>query len=328
MLILSNSKVNTWRKCHYSYYLKYKEKLVKKSKAGALFRGSMLHECLEAYNNGKSWKKVYKKYLEQFNKDYFAEEIEEMGNVPKMVYDLMESYVEYYKDEEDELEYLVNELHFELPLIKDVSIQGYIDAVVRRKSDNSIWAMETKTYAREPDPDFLIFNNQSALYNWALQQLYPDEKIGGTLWNIIKAKQPSEPTILKSGEVSKRGLDSTPLMVRNWLLGNNFNPEDYQELLEKVSYNDFFSRYYIRTSDKVINSIMQDFKDSGEQILSNQKLNFFIKDKNLNRDCTWCNYKEICHAELEDNDVDFIRTKMYKIREEEENGSKKEKKKK
>ena len=66
ILKLSNSKVTTWRKCHMAYHYKYNLKLRPKRKGIALRRGSIIHECIEAYDSGRSWRKPYKEFAKQF----------------------------------------------------------------------------------------------------------------------------------------------------------------------------------------------------------------------------------------------------------------------
>lgn len=318
MFVVSNSKLNTWRRCHYSYYLKYALKLERKLKPGPLQRGVVIHECLENWNNGKSWKKPLKKYRENFYKNTFEEERVELGDIPQMVQELLEAYTHFYTEEE--FEYLQNELHFELPLTQDIAIQGYIDSIVKDKNGR-VWSMENKTYARTPDRDFLIFNPQSATYNWALKQLgYEPE---GMLWNIIKAKEPTKPKLTqKTQQLSVAKLDSTPYTVRKGIIELGLDPEDYQDFIDKHDYSNYFYRHQIRLNQKVVDSIMEDTISTAQEIYDQGGK---LKDKNLGKDCSWCSYKSICQAELMGLDVDYIIEAEYQVRKKEDNNGSKEK---
>lgn len=305
ILKISNSKVSTWRKCHMAYHYKYCQKLRPKKKGIALRRGSIIHECIEAYDSGRSWRKPYRSFAKQFYKETFKEEIAEFGDIPRMVEELMENYQALYED--DGLLYLGSEVHFELPLMPGVIIEGYLDALVEDEKGN-VWPKETKTYKKNPDYDFLLMNTQSALYTWATAEMGYKPK--GTLWDIIRAKEPSRPQLLKSGKISKKGIDSTPYTVRKALMEMGEDPEDHKDLLAKVSYEDYFRRYPVRVNPTVVKGIMGDFKSTAKEIL-NQGTK--LCDRNLGKGCAWCDYKSLCQAELMGLDTEFIRKKQFEV---------------
>lgn len=292
-----------------AYYYKYGLKLRPKKKGIALRRGSIIHECIEAYDSGRSWRKPYRNFAKQFYEETFKEEIVEMGDIPRMVEELMENYQALY--ENDGLIYLGNELHFELPLMPGVVIEGYLDALVEDEK-GAIWPKETKTYKRNPDYDFLLLNTQSALYTWAVTEMGYSPK--GTLWDIIRAKEPGRPQLLKDGKVSKRGIDSTPYTVKKALREMGQNPEDYEDLLAKVSYEDYFRRYPVRVNPTVVKGIMDDFKSTAREIM---KFGGKLRDRNLGKGCAWCDYKPLCQADLMGLDTEFIQKKQFEVVEKE-----------
>ena len=303
---ISNSRVKVFRSCHYSHYLKYVRDIVKKQKASALVRGSIVHECLEAYNSGKSWKKPFNRFKEEFYENTFEEERVELGDIPDMVEELMENYTFYYEEvNPDEYEYVSNELHFEIPLIEGVRLEGYIDSVVE-DSKGRLYTMEHKTYKRDPGREFIIFNPQSSIYNWAMEQL--GKECHGTIWDIVKAKKPSWPSLLKSGKLSKAKLDSTPYSVEKGILALGLDPDDYRDFINSHSFETYFTREVIRHNKHVTQGIMEDLKDTAKMIRDHGEE---LKDKNLGRDCSWCSYKEICQAEILGYDTDYIIQKEY-----------------
>lgn len=308
-LKISNSKVSTWRKCHMAYHYKYHEHLRPKKKGIALRRGSIIHECIEAYDSGRSWRKPFNSFAKQFYEETFKEEIAEIGDIPRMVEELMENYQALY--DEDGLTYLGNEVHFELPLMPGVVIEGYLDALVEDEA-GCVWPKETKTYKRNPDYDFLLLNTQSALYTWAVMEMGYKPK--GTLWDIVRAKEPSRPVFTKKGEISKKGVDSTPYTVRKALREMGKDPKDYQDLIDKVSFDDFFRRYPVRVNHTVVKGIMEDFKSTAREI---QKQGHKLCDRNLGKGCSWCDYKPLCQAELMGLDTEYIRKKQFEIAEKE-----------
>ena len=321
MFQVSNSKINTWRRCHYSYYLKYVEKIVRKRKEGPLQRGIIIHSCLEAYNSNKSWKKPFKVFEEGFYKTTFAEERVELGDIPAMVKELMENYIHYY--EEDELEYIENEQYFELPLTSEIELVGYIDAVVEDVR-GKVWPMDYKTFARSPDRDTLIFNAQAANYIWALTELgYTPE---GMIWDIIKAKEPTRPKLTaKTQKMSQAKLDSTPYTIIKGIKELGLDPNEFHDFINKHDYESYFQRHFIRLNKRVVDSIMEDTVSTAKQMLEQGET---LKDRNLSRDCSWCSYKSICQAELLGLDVDYIIEAEYEPKKSREVPNDKEKEKK
>jgi len=318
MLTISNSRINLFRNCHYAHYLKYVKNLEKKTKAGPLQRGSIIHECIELHNKGEKWEPALKKFSTEFYKTTFKEEIVEMGDIPKMVQELLENYFHHYAKES--ITYLKNELHFTLPLIKGVEIEGYIDAVIKDGSKRT-WGMETKTYSKTPDRDFLMFNGQSALYTWAMEQL--EYKPEGMLWNVIKAKEPTKPKMTeKTKKLSLAKLDSTPYTIIKGIKELGLNPKDYTEFINNHDYESYLYRHFIRINKSVTKFIMEDVKSTAQNILDSGET---IKDRNLSKNCSWCSFKEICQAELMGLDTDYIIKSEYKIR---EKGGKKDEKEK
>lgn len=320
MITISNSRINKYLTCPYAHYVKYFQGIVPKRTGGALERGSAIHKAIEDYHNGKSWKKSVDKFSKEFYKNTFKEEIIAFGDTPKLVYALCDNYFHYYEDQEENIEYLENEYHFELPLCKGVNLEGYCDSVL--KIDGKIWAKETKTYKTMPDRNFLVFNRQSAIYTWALQHEY--KNIAGTMWDIILAQMPGRPELTQKGVLSQKKIRTTPLEMERGIIELGLNPKDYTELINSVSYEDFFRRYPIRISNDIIKSIMDDTTTIAKIIRDKSHEH---QHKNLGKHCSYCEYKSLCQAQLLNLDVDFVLKADYKLREESDNGKKRKVKK-
>jgi CRISPR/Cas system-associated exonuclease Cas4 (RecB family) len=318
---VSNSRIRLYRSCHFAHYLKYVKDLVKKVKSEPFQRGGLVHSAIESYHTGKSWKKVVSKFEEEFYDKTFSEERVELGDIPKMVRELLENYFYFYRHEDDQFKYLETELHFVLPLVGDIDIEGYIDGVVEDLDKNQIFGKEIKTYSRMPDRELLVFNIQSSIYLWALKQL--DYSPRGILWDILKAKEPTKPKITqKKQELSLAKLDSTPYTVIKGIQELGLNPKDYEEFINKHSFDGYFIRYQVRHNPKVTKSIMEDTKATAKEIYFKGPK---MKDKNLGKNCGWCSYKSICQAELMGLDTDYIIKADYQSREEGRNGNKEKK---
>lgn len=305
LIKISNSRLKLFLRCPYAHYLKYYEDLERKTKAAALQRGSIVHEAIEAYNKGKSWKKVVNRFSEEFYKNTMAEERVELGDIPQIAKTICENYFACYGDED--LEYLNSEMHFELPLTKTITIEGYIDALVR--DGNTLWPMEHKTYSRMPDRDFIIFNSQSGIYIWALEQL--GYKPAGMLWNILLVKEPALPKLTSTGKLSQAMIKSTPHAIRKGIKSLGFNPKLYKNYINKFDYEDFFFRHKVRLSRNVVSTIMDDTIQIAKLI---EKEGHKLTAKNLGKDCSWCSFKPLCQAELLGLDKEYIQKAEYETR--------------
>ncbi|APQ42012.1 helicase [Clostridium phage Clo-PEP-1] len=315
MLKISNSRINKFLSCPYAHYVKYYEGLVPKRSGAALQRGSAIHQAIEDYHNGKSWKKSVDKFSKEFYKNTFKEEILEFGDIPKMVYSLCDNYFHYYDEKEDNVTYVENEHHFELKLCKGVNLEGYIDSVL--DVDGKIWAKETKTYKKMPDRNFLIFNRQSAIYTWALLHEYP--KVSGTIWDIILAQQPGRPELTQKGVLSQKRIKSTPLELERGIKELGLDPKDYESYINSARWEDFFVRHPIILSKNILNSVMDDTIEIAKLIRDEGHKR---KEKNLGKGCSFCEYKSLCQAELLNLDKEFIIKADYRQREESDNGKK------
>ena len=300
-LSVSNSRLNLFRRCHRAHYYKYCWNIVPRRKGEALERGSAIHACLEAYYKGKSWKKEWKKFRDKWEAEHLLEEKELLGDIPQMVYDLMENYIECYEAEDEDIDYLETELHFEVPLVEGIELEGYIDYIAR--DDKGIVIGETKTHKMFPNNDVRLFNAQSSIYAWVLNEklsLY-EEPIKRIVWNYIKAKQPTEPQVLKNGKLSTKKIDSTPYTVSKTIKKLGLNEKDYADLISAQSYDNYFRRHELRINKKVMNSIVEDTISTAQQIKNNP----LLKDRNLGKDCSFCDYRGICQAELIDPEADL-----------------------
>lgn len=319
---LSYSRIRVWKNNHYDHYQKYVNKLVPKKKGQALIRGSIIHECLEAYYDGKSWKKVWKKFADEYYSNAFEEEKGSKNDIAYMSKELLEAYFHFYEEEDEGTEYIENELHFELPLVDDITLEGYIDAVIEDE-DGKYWVKDYKTFRTKPDYNSLRFNYQMAIYIWAAEQIL-DIKIEGMIWDVVTAKTPQKPRVLKNGEISTAKIDSNPYTLRKGLIELGRNPKDYSDYLASVSYEDYFHRYKIRNNKKVVEALMDDIKRTALEIKESGEV---LKDMNLETKFK-SDYLDLWQAEITGGDVDYIIKNHYERKDEVKNGKTKKKNKK
>lgn len=316
MVEISQSRINTWRKCRRAHYYKYVMNLERKKPPVPLVRGKILHAIIEAWINGHDWKMVMEEQLKPFYK-LFAEEREEYGDLPTEIPRLMAGYVKTYA--EDGLEYLDikgrrNEFEIKLELIPDkVTLIGYIDTVARDKNGR-IWMVEHKTHKNFPKESYRLSNFQAVVYCYAMPQIglpKPD----GVMWDYLRTKPPTKPEVLKDGGLSKRkNIDTTYDTYLETILEHDLNPNDYREILDmlKSQGNDsFYQRIFYPAPESIMADIIRDLRETSLEIYN---LGEISKSRNLTKDCSWCSYYSICQAELRNLDTEFLLKAEYQNR--------------
>lgn len=309
---VSQSKVKTFRRCHRAYYNKYVEKLRRKKVARPLMFGRMVHDMIDAYANGDDPFEV----LDAINlKDMklFASEKEEYGEIVRDVGLIMEDYFDYWDDRA--LVYLrkngqAAEHEFNIELFPDVLWNGKIDAL-GRTPNKLTWLVEHKTFTKMPGEDERWRNLQSATYFRAVDMLgwgIPD----GMCWDYVRSKPPAVPGLLRNGQPSSRKLDTLPYALKVWMRENAARGVKFDKLLHHAQANrdDWFKRIFTPVSAEVVDRIFKDFKLSVRRMADNHGM---LKDMNIERHCSWCEYEPLCRAELLGGDVDYIKQKEYEI---------------
>jgi hypothetical protein len=317
-IFVSQSSINTWRKCKKQYHYKFIEKLEKKAAPVSLYKGKIIHELIEARINGKDWRPVLKEHLEEFDKMFDEEKIM-YGDLPTDLPAIMEGYERMYEDED--LTYL--ELHgkkaefdFFVPLDdkpieeSELVFTGKIDTVAR-DSNNRVWLMDHKTFKKLPSENFRFVNQQSLLYSWAMPFMGLPEP-DGMIWDYIRTKLPTKPQILARGGISKaKSIDTTYDTYLGVIIENNLDPEDYRDILNNLQGAElnFYRRIYLPTKKNMIDSVVRDLKETALEIKALQEI---TQARNLSKDCDFCSFKTLCQTELQGFDSDFVRKNEYR----------------
>ena len=309
MIKISQSMLKTFRKCHKAFDYKYRQNLQRKKKEASLLRGSCVHEMIEAKANGKDPWETFETYIEN-NKPLFIEQDPEYENLIDMVTNIMEGYFSYYKN--DPLKPLpfkgkFAEHEFTVELTKDIILTGVIDMIVEDPK-LGIGIMDHKTHKILPTGDIAYSNIQSALYAWAMTQLeeFPNPQF--MVWNYIRWKEPTKPKLLKSGKMSTSLGDTTWRVYRKALIEAGLDPKDYEEVKAQLEgrESEFFVRQYLPINKTIMENIKEDTIETATQI---QTTNY--KDRNITRDCNYCEFYSLCQAELKGLDSEMVKKYEY-----------------
>lgn len=316
MFKVSQSKINTARRCMKAYQYKYIEKLKKKAKARPLQFGTLVHEMVEAHAEGKD---PFKKLAEisKINQKLFREEVEMYGEIVQDVTYIMTAYFDYWEGQpKSTLVYLPHnkkkaEHSFEVMIDKDILATGKIDAVAKSRKMN--WLVEHKSHKTFPGLDERWRNMQSAVYVRFIEMLGWWD-VEGTVWDYIRSKPPTRPQLLKAGTLSTKALDSLPQVVRDVLKANKLKEKDYAELIDSQEANvsTWFQRVYTPTKKPVVDSLFQDFVVSAKQLRDTN----FDKPvpRSIGKHCGWCDFEAVCRAELQGSDSEYVKEREYAVR--------------
>ena len=310
----SNSKVKTWRRCHYAYHLKYVEKLRPKVKSRPLTFGELAHKMIESYAEDEDPFDILRQ-LDPKQLRLFEVERESYGNLIEDLRCIMSEYFIYWG--EDSLEYIrfnkrSAEHEFEVDLEDGLRITGKIDAYARTPNKLK-WLVEHKTFAHMPNEDQFWRNTQSIIYTRITDMLgWPS--IEGTLWDYIRSRPPAFPQILKNGTVSKRGIDTLPTRLREFEEREKLKVDGETMASATKNRSRYFQRVFTPTKPDLVDKVFSDFTETLREM---RDMHGRSKAKNIDRHCDWCEFEPICRAELRGDDADYIKEKQFNVHEDE-----------
>jgi hypothetical protein len=316
MIKISYSRESSYLRCPYQHYLGYIRRLSQKKPVRPLCFGGDFHKLLEKRGSPEELA-VAKKAIDE---SYYALKPEwqaDLGEDYPQDLDLI--FGDYQKVYTNELKPDVNEQVFNIMIGKfrgePVIFTGKIDELYfNYDGTGKIVIGEHKTFSRKPDLEALVMNTQKCLYAKAVQLLHkvrPDR----LLWDYIKSAPSEQPIWLdKSQRFSNAKSDKiTPFSWARACEARGIT--DPAILAQGESYKDnisnFFFRYPLDLVPEMVDNIFDGFKYTCRLIVKHGNRN---RTKNMTRDCGWCGFHDICHAELTGGNVDYVIEKDYTTR--------------
>lgn len=202
--ITTQSMIKTFRNCPREAFYKYHLRLKPKTRSVPLTRGKWIHAILEhyyraleeeaghpaaldaAYREHKAWCSRYGKL--------FDEEKEELGDLPREIWALIQSYFWYYKASEWKIHN--TELTLEAKLPNGHLFRGRVDLII--EDQFGIWIVDHKSHKKLPDWQFRMLDEQSPLYVWAANEMGIPAR--GFIWNYLCTTAPSTPRVVLAGD--------------------------------------------------------------------------------------------------------------------------------
>ena len=320
---ISFSEVQSYRRCPRAWEYRYKQKIKRKYKGVRMLKGEMLHEMLNAYVFSKMdhdyegpdpWD-VLETYAEEFA-TYFEAERDMHGDVIGDCGKIFEGYLRKYR--KDPLTYEASEIKIEVdlniePFYIPVKFIGFIDKIATDPQGRR-WVMDHKFLKSIPTADDRFSELQLLLYVWAYGMENPKEKIDGVCWDYARSKAPTEPEVLKKGGLSKRkNLDCDPYTYLKAIRRAGLDATEYVDMLELLEGKEdtFYERVFLPTpSTNMIVEVVDDFLQTAAEIQAKRDGGRCARSMS-SFNCSTCEYRMICEAEVRGLDADFIRQSEY-----------------
>lgn len=319
---ISWSELKVFQRCPKQHEYKYRDRLVPKAKSRPLYLGSWVHAALEQYYVGGDWKIGHQQYLDDYNKLFEEERIAleaKRGRrgepLPSIVTRIMKSYVWYYRHDNWKVVAVEQPFVVDTPLKIDGKIQtfqGVIDLVIEDE-DGRRWIIDHKTAGTIPEAtSFHAMDPQLMLYPWAAKQAWGWD-IAGIIYNYVKSKPPTIPQLTAGGKISRRKVNTDYPTLRRFLLANEYDPDDFQDILKPLrKRSPFLRRYRLPRSNTVTKAILLDALSTAKRIRSNEH-----RYRVITRDCSrMCSYHDLCRAELNGYDTSLMRRQNFTLKEE------------
>lgn len=189
-----------------------------------------------------------------------------------------------------------------LPTGEVVSVLGTFDTVFEARTSNTIWINDFKVTGASLDwytQYVSFFSAQARTYVWAAQKLYPDKRIGGVMFTLLKNDPPRKPALLKNGGLSKAKHQATTWeLYRQAAQELGLAPEEYSSMEEVLKHNSFVRRIQvafhageIEAFDRHLKVIAQEMLDPQVEVYPSP--DFF--------GCQRCAFKEPCRSSQQQN---------------------------
>jgi len=314
MLTVSYTEMKRWRFCRQSHYYNFVEKIVPRVKSKPLKLGNIIHKLIETWAKKGNCEKILTEVRVEYKK-MFDEEKEYYGDLPGIVEQIFQGYRDKYGEGETFKYSLVEKTMGPIPLTSQTQFKFKVDRVLNIPLGKAI--CETKTAKRMPEEDKRIWDIQTLLYAWGLNE--SGYNINAVLWDYIRTKTPTIPRVLKNGELSQaKDIDTNYDTYYQAIIDNlgKSHIKDYEEILTSLQFrpDQFYKRIVQTISKSMMKSVVRDAKITSLEILNMSRLPV----KNISGfTCPMCFYSSLCYADMRNLDSDFIRQREFMKKEEE-----------
>lgn len=316
---ISYSRVSSYMSCPYAHYLGYELGVRSAKPQRPLYFGTDFHKLLEVRSDKKALseakeaiKDTYYEIPPQWQSELGPDYIEEL-------FSIFSDYCDIYRDAPIPS---ITEQEFELPMFEfrgePYLFKGKIDEVYKRKSratgEKFLKVGEHKTFNRRPDNNTLVMNIQKNLYAKAVHLLYgilPKSVI----WDYIHSKPAPQPVWL---ERSKRFSEAKSQQITpySWLRAcKEHSITDKKVLARAEEFRGNVPAFFFRVEQEydpiMVEETWRGFKFQAHLIAKYGHKN---KTKNMTRNCSFCQYRDICYTQLTGGNLDHLMERSYEVK--------------
>lgn len=276
-----------------------------KKKGVQLERGSWLHELLMVHYDGEDWRERHSILTKRFN-NFFEEEREQLGDLPRDCRRLMLGYLRTYEKTDRRYVTIDTEIDEIVRLPNGLYLHMIIDRIVWDKVLKGMWIWDYKSRKNFEDADNIILDPQGTLYYDGLTVLGGYEPILGFVMDEIRTKPPAIPDVLQSGQLSKRkNIDTDVWTYMSAIRRHGLDPTDYTDILRLIASRQkdrFFRRTALPKDPPVVRTLRREALQSARAIRRATERGEF--PRTFDKSCSWmCDYRDLCIAELMGGDI-------------------------
>lgn len=324
MEITTHSMIKSFKGCPRQSLYKYIDRLKPKAVSKPLKRGTWMHYLLEEHHAGRDWEAKHLELSRQFD-GLFDEEKDFYGDLPTECLTLMRSYVWHYKA--DPWKVLETEFTVETEFPDGRLYRGKVDALIENQF--GLWLVDHKTHAQLPDHNFRLLDAQSSLYLWAAKR--NGIPVQGFIWNYLKTKPPSEPTLLKDGSRFSKRMGETDYLTYSRAIKRLRDERGYRITRADVEMGNrlkqhryvpgepqtspFFRRDILEKDNAMLRRVAMESYHTSKRMHEYPFDRRDIVERNVDQKrCRYmCSYTDVCTAELLGNNIKPLLKQNYKV---------------
>lgn len=323
--VLSQSKINAFRRCGYAYDLCFNQELVPRVDRPAPALGNAVHagnaSALKGGSISVAVGKWYEETMEALHKLFepTAEEIAMYMQARDLAIQISERTIKKFHEDGWTLV-----THKGVPVIEYAFngplnighwkfFRGTLDLVARDRN-GMVWLVDWKVRSSFQPDEKEEHNLQMASYQYLLQE-EGLEAVGSISWQIAN-HVPRPPELLKDGKrFSKALIRSTWEVYEAAVLAAGFNPNDYLEMRDKLATVEWFRPSKAYRSKTEINAVWNEIVvpsavEMAEQATIDSSRPYVRNFHFIN--CGLCAYKDLCLEGLRGGDTDFIKQVRFR----------------
>lgn len=308
---ISYSRYSTYLRCRQAHYFGYVECLRQKKASRPLTFGGDFHKLLQHRNDKPQLKIAIRNIKETFN-GLSGNNISLIGdNYVDELKTVFKDYQYVWKNEEQPQH---TEHEFLIRIGKIGSEPVYFHGLMDEVYEGGILG-EHKTFTSKPNALTLAMNPQVTIMSkaWYLET---GEILKRVRWDYIHSKPSDQPIWL---EKSSRFSDaaSQKITPMSWLRACKERGIAEEEILAKaLKYESNIPNFFFKKEFDMIQEMVDFTWDSFKEVSRDIVLRGgSSKVKNVTRDCSWCNFKDLCFAEFTGADVNYIKKKDFVVSE-------------